>query len=183
MRRSHHPAAPFQTSPLRVTHRICTTDHRWCGQLPTPLGPVKAPAFFKREKRVIALIHALPYSYSNLALKLLPNLIVLGFMLAVSSYILYKSPLKHYRPGIVFLMLGAVSLTLGLAVIFSHTLPYRLSRWLLLPGGIIFVCAALLMMVGVHQTSEGSKAAKQVAKPSVEEESTTWPPPPKHSAE
>jgi len=102
-------------------------------------------------------------------------------MLAVSSYALYKFPLKHYRPGIVFLMLGALLLTIGLAVIFSHTLPYRLSRWMLLPSGIIFVCAALLMVLGAYQTSKRSEAAKQVEEPNVEEEATTWPPPPKHS--
>jgi len=128
----------------------------------------------------MTLNHAI--NFSSLVFKLLPDVMAVGLMLAVSICILYKSPLKHYRPGIVFLMLGMLLLIPGLAVIFSHILPYRLSRWMLLPSGIIFVCAALLMVLGAHQTSKGSEAAKQVAKLSVEEEATIWPPPPKHSA-
>ena len=127
----------------------------------------------------MTLNHAI--NFSSLVFKLLPDVMAVGLMLAVSICILYKSPLKHYRPGIVFLMLGMLLLIPGLAVIFSHILPYRLSRWMLLPSGIIFVCAALLMVLGAYQTSKRSEAAKQVEEPNVEEEATTWPPPPKHS--
>ena len=121
-------------------------------------------------------------NYSSLVFKLLPDIVAVGLMLAVSGCILYRVPLRHFRPSFILLMLGMLLLIPGLAIIFSHTLPHRLSRWMLLPSGIIFVCAALLMVLGAHQTSKGSEAAKQVAKLSVEEEATIWPPPPKHSA-
>lgn len=116
-------------------------------------------------------------SYSSLALKLVPNVMALGCMLAVSIYILYKSPLKHFRPGIALLMLSMVLLTLGLAVIFSHALPYRLSRWSLLPSGIIIACAILFMAVGAQRTIRESNKA---LKPNTEAEGTIWPPPPDH---
>ena len=124
---------------------------------------------------MVALVHT--FSYSSLAFKLLPTVIALGFMLAISSYILYKSPLKHFRPGIVMLMLGVALLTLGLAVIFSHALPYSLSRWFLLPSGVLMACAVLLMAVGAQRTT---KESKQAPKPSIEAEGTIWPPPPRH---
>ena len=101
----------------------------------------------------------------------------LGLMLTVSGCVLYKVPLRHLRPSLILLMLGMLLLILGLAVVFSHILPYRLSVWLLMPSGVVMAVAALALVAGLYKRG---KEKKWNVDPPMEEETKVWPPPPRY---